>query len=150
MTLGVRYTYKIDAPYNMTEADVRHQGGFYDSIGIFPEFVDSYGILILPTTGRYFQMSYSVLVPKSVSNLLVAGRITGGDKISHAARRNMMCCTVSGPAQRRQSRSSMAYLSRIWTRTFCRKSCNDKARVFISLETNTLDVHVVNAILFTT
>ena len=63
-----------------------HQGRFHDSIGI----------LILPTTGRYFQMPYSALVPKSVSNLLVAGRITGGDKISHAARRNMMCCTVSG------------------------------------------------------
>ena len=96
MTLGVRYTYKIDAPYNMTEADVRHQGQFYDSIGNFPEFVEVYGILILLTTGRYFQMPYSALVPKSVSNLLVAGRITGGDKISHAARRNMMCCTVSG------------------------------------------------------
>ena len=97
-------------------------------------------------------MPYSALVPKSVSNLLVAGRITGGDKISHAARRNMMCCTVSGQgrAQQRQSRSSMAYLSRIWTPTPCRKSCNDKGRVFISLETDTLDVHVVNAILFTT
>ena len=62
MTLGSRDTYKIDAPYNMTEADVRHQGRFYDSIGIFPEFVDGYGILILPTTGRYFQMPYSALV----------------------------------------------------------------------------------------
>jgi len=96
MTLGIRDTYKIDALYNMTEADVRHQGRFYDSIGIFPEFVDGYGILILPTTGRYFQMPYRALVPKSVSNLLVAGRITGGDKISHAATRNMMCCAVSG------------------------------------------------------
>ena len=96
MTLGIRDTYKIDALYNMTEADVRHQGRFYDSIGIFPEFVDGYGILILPTTGRYFQMPYRALVPKSVSNLLVAGRVTGGNKISHAATRNMMCCTVSG------------------------------------------------------
>ena len=120
MTLGIRDTYKIDALYNMTELDACHQGRFYDSIGIFPEFVVGYGILILPTTGRYFQMPYSALVPKSVSNLLVAGRITGGDKISHAARRNMMCCTVSdrGRAQRRQSWSSMAYLSRIRTATF--------------------------------
>jgi len=31
-----------------------------------------------------------------VRNLLVAGRAIGGDKISHAAVRNMMCCAVSG------------------------------------------------------
>lgn len=96
MTLGVRDTRKIDAVYNMTEMDVREQGRFEDSIGIFPEFIDGYGILILPTTGRYFQMPYRTLVPKAVENLLVAGRATGGDKVSHAATRNMMCCTVSG------------------------------------------------------
>ena len=38
MTLGVRDTRKIDAVYNMTAQDVREQGTFYDSIGIFPEF----------------------------------------------------------------------------------------------------------------
>ena len=46
MTLGIRDTRKIDAAYNMTEADVRDQGRFEDSIGIFPEFIDGYGILI--------------------------------------------------------------------------------------------------------
>ncbi len=96
MTLGVRDTRKIDARYNMTERDVRDQARFSDSIGIFPEFIDGYGILILPTTGRYFHMPYSALVPKGVENLLAAGRITGGDRVSHAATRNMMCCTVSG------------------------------------------------------
>jgi hypothetical protein len=35
-------------------------------------------------------------VPKSVGNLRVAGRCIGGDPISHASARNMMCCTVSG------------------------------------------------------
>ena len=96
MTLGVRDTRKIDALYNMTGADVREQGRFEDSIGIFPEFVDGYGILILPTTGRYFHVPYRALVPKGVSGLIVAGRCIGGDKISHAAVRNMMCCAVSG------------------------------------------------------
>jgi hypothetical protein len=28
--------------------------------------------------------------------LLVAGRCIGGDRISHASARNMMCCAVSG------------------------------------------------------
>jgi hypothetical protein len=96
MTLGIRDTRKIDAAYNMTEPDVREQGRFEDSIGIFPEFIDGYGILILPTTGRYFQVPYRTLIPQGVKHLICAGRITGGDRVSHAATRNMMCCTVTG------------------------------------------------------
>jgi ribulose 1,5-bisphosphate synthetase/thiazole synthase len=96
MTLGIRDTRKIDAHYNLTAVDVREQGRFEDSIGIFPEFIDGYGILILPTTGRYFHVPYRSLVPKGIGNLLVAGRSIGGDKTSHAAVRNMMCCAVSG------------------------------------------------------
>jgi hypothetical protein len=96
MSVGIRETRKIDAIYNMTDDDVRGEGRFDDSIGIFPEFIDGYGILILPTTGRYFQVPYRAMLPKGVDNLLVAGRSIGGDKVSHAAVRNMMCCTVSG------------------------------------------------------
>lgn len=96
MTLGIRDTRKIDALYNLTGNDVREQGRFDDAVGIFPEFIDGYGILILPTTGRYWQLPYRALVPKGVGNLLVAGRCIGGDKISHASARNMMCCAVSG------------------------------------------------------
>jgi hypothetical protein len=96
MTLGVRDTRKIDALYNLSGEDVRNQGRFDDSIGIFPEFIDGYGILILPTTGRYFHVPYRSLLPKGVSGLIVGGRCIGGDKVSHAAVRNMMCCAVSG------------------------------------------------------
>ena len=96
MTLGIRDTRKIDALYNLTGSDVREQGRFDDAIGIFPEFIDGFGILILPTTGRYWHVPYRALVPKGVANLLVAGRCIGGDKVSHASARNMMCCAVSG------------------------------------------------------
>jgi len=96
MTLGIRDTRKIEALYNLTADDVKEQGRFEDSIGIFPEFIDGYGILILPTTGRYFHVPYRSLVPKGIGHLLVAGRSIGGDKTSHAAVRNMMCCAVSG------------------------------------------------------
>jgi ribulose 1,5-bisphosphate synthetase/thiazole synthase len=96
MTLGIRDTRKIDALYNLTTADVREQGRFDDSIGIFPEFIDGYGILIIPTTGRYFHLPYRCLVPRGVENLLVTGRAVGGDRTSHAAVRNMMCCAVTG------------------------------------------------------
>ncbi len=96
MTVGIRDTRKIDARYNLTEQDVSNQGRFDDAIGIFPEFIDGYGKLILPTTGRYFHVPYGALVPQGIDNLLVAGRSIGGDKISHASVRNMMCCTVAG------------------------------------------------------
>jgi hypothetical protein len=96
MTLGIRDTRKIDAVYNMTETDVRGQARFGDSIGIFPEFIDGYGVLILPVTGRYFHVPYRAMLPQKVDHLLVAGRCIGGDKISHAAVRNMMCCAVAG------------------------------------------------------
>jgi ribulose 1,5-bisphosphate synthetase/thiazole synthase len=96
MSIGIRDTRKIDAVYNLTEDDVRNQGRFEDSIGIYPEFIDGYGILILPTTGRYLHLPYRALLPKKVRNLLVAGRCIGGDRISHAATRNMSCCAVVG------------------------------------------------------
>lgn len=35
-------------------------------------------------------------MPKKVENLLVAGRFVAGDKISHAATRQMCCCIVTG------------------------------------------------------
>jgi hypothetical protein len=96
LTIGIRDTRKIDAHYNMTANDVRQQGRFDDSIGIFPEFIDGYGILILPTTGRYFQLPYRAMLPKGIGHLIVTGRSTGGDRDSHAAVRNMMCCAVNG------------------------------------------------------
>lgn len=96
MTIGIRDTRKIDAVYNLTEHDVREQGRFDDSIGIYPEFIDGYGVLVLPTTGRYLQIPYRSLLPKAVRNLIVAGRATGGDRIAHAATRNMSCCAVTG------------------------------------------------------
>ena len=96
MSIGIRDTRKIDAVYNMTETDVREQGRFEDSVGIYPEFIDGYSILILPTTGRYMHVPFRSLVPKGIENLLVVGRSTGGDKVAHAATRNMACCAVSG------------------------------------------------------
>lgn len=96
MTIGIRDTRKIVGRYNLTAQDVGEQARFEDTIGIFPEFIDGYGVLVLPTTGRYFHVPYGSLVPRGVDNLLIAGRSVAGDKISHAAVRNMMCCTVTG------------------------------------------------------
>lgn len=96
MTLGVRDSRKIIGRTNLTGDDVRNQAKFADSVGIFPEFIDGYAVLILPSTGRYFEVPYGCMVPLEVDNLLVAGRCVAGDMVSHAAMRNMMACTVTG------------------------------------------------------
>ena len=96
MTIGCRDSRKIIGRHNLLGEECRSEARFADSIGIFPEFLDGYSVLILPTTGRYFQVPYGCLVPQGVDNLLVAGRCVAGDKLSHAAMRNMMACTVTG------------------------------------------------------
>ncbi len=95
-SLGTRESRKIIGQHTMTGDDVKNQMKCEDSIGIFPEFLDSCGVVFIPTTGRYFQIPYGVMVPKTITNLLVAGRCVSGDKKSHAALRQMMCCTVTG------------------------------------------------------
>ena len=65
MTIGIRDTRKIDARYNLTEHDVRNEARFEDTIGIYPEFIDGYGVLVLPTTGRYMHVPYRSMLPRS-------------------------------------------------------------------------------------
>jgi len=95
-SLGCRESRKITGEYFLTGDDVKNEARFDDTIGIFPEFIDGYGILCLPTTGRYFQVPYGIIVPQTVENLLVAGRCVAGDRVSHAATRQMGCCMVTG------------------------------------------------------
>lgn len=98
ISLGTRESRKIIGRSTITGHDVQNQKTFEDSIGICPEFLDAYGKVILPTTGRYFQVPYGIMVPKRVENLLVAGRCVAGDQMSHAATRQMVCCAVTGQA----------------------------------------------------
>ncbi len=95
-SLGTRESRKIIGTYNINEHEVRNQARFKDSIGICPEFIDGYGVAILPKKGRYFHVPFGICVPQNVENLLVAGRCVAGDKISHAATRQMCCCIVTG------------------------------------------------------
>ena len=97
-SLGIRESRKIIGRGTLTAAAVRGQGRCNDAIGIFPEFIDGYGMVVLPTTGRYFQVPYGIIVPQKVENLLVAGRCVAGDRTAHAATRAMMCCAVTGQA----------------------------------------------------
>ena len=42
---------------------------------------------------------YRSMLPKGIKGLLVAGRATGGDRVAHAATRNMACCAVGAVRQ---------------------------------------------------
>ena len=95
-SLGVRESRKIIGRGSLSGRQIRSQARFEDSIGIFPEFLDAYGTVILPTTGRYFQVPYGIMLPQKVENLLVVGRAVAGDQQSHAATRQMICCAVTG------------------------------------------------------
>lgn len=95
-SLGTRESRKIIGEYSITEYNVKNQARFEDSIGICPEFLDAYGFAIVPTTSRYFQIPYGIILPKQLDNLLVAGRCVAGDKMSHAATRQMVCCIATG------------------------------------------------------
>ncbi len=98
MTLGTRESRLIEGVVRIPDEYVLNEGRCEDSVGIFPEFIDGSGYLILPTTGRYFQIPYGCLVPKEIDNLLVAGRCISAGVIAHTSMRNMMCCSVTGQA----------------------------------------------------
>jgi hypothetical protein len=98
MTIGTRESRLIKGLYTITARDVFEQGRFEDSIAIFPEFIDGREFLILPLTGRYYQIPYRALVPQGVDNLLVAGRCISGEPIAHTSFRNMACCVATGQA----------------------------------------------------
>ena len=95
-SVGTRESRRIIGDYTITESDVMNEARFEDSIGIFPEFLDAFPVAIIPTTGRYFQVPYRILLPQTVENLLVAGRCVAADRKAFAATRQMMCCTVTG------------------------------------------------------
>ena len=84
MTIGIRDTRKIDAQYNMTAQDVREQGRFDDAIGIFPEFIDGYGVLILPHHGALFSGALSHLAAEEGEKLVCGGAC-------HRRRRHQPC-----------------------------------------------------------
>ncbi|MDR1430174.1 MAG: FAD-dependent oxidoreductase [Spirochaetaceae bacterium] len=98
MTIGTRESRLIKGLYTITAGDVFNQGRFEDSIAIFPEFIDGREFLVLPLSGRYYQIPYRALVPQGVDNLLVAGRCISGEPAAHTSFRNMACCVATGQA----------------------------------------------------
>ena len=98
MKIGIRDSRRIKGMYRLTADDVMNEARFEDSVGIFPEFVDGRGVLLIPTTGRYYQVPYRALVPQKVDNLLAAGRCISGDELAFCSFRSISCCVLTGQA----------------------------------------------------
>ena len=94
MTIGIRDSRKIIGQYNLTGDDVLDQARFEDSIGIFPEFVDGYNILVLPTSGkrrqRIFFFSLTTLVKTDFFFLFLFFLF-----LFHFFHRSLLSCTIS-------------------------------------------------------
>ena len=130
MTIGIRDTRKIDAAYNMTEHDVREQARFDDSVGIYPEFIDGYGVLILPTTGRYMHVPYR-------SHAAQARAEPAGDRPRHRRRPDRPCgdpqhglLRRGRPGRRHCGRAIDPQRQALWTRSTsrsCRRNCSARA-----------------------
>jgi hypothetical protein len=101
--LGIRETWRIDGAYRLTEDDVLSGRRFPDGIGrsAWPielhvdggrtewRFLDD---------GLWYDVPYRVLVPGSVSNLLVVGRCVSATREAFASVRGIGPCMLEGQA----------------------------------------------------
>ena len=105
-TVGIRESRRVLGEYILTEADVRDQREFADSIGYGSFFVDIHHIdgpgmdhtVWRPPAGFKYQIPYGILVPKKMDNLLVAGRCASCTHIALGSLRVMVQCLVMGEA----------------------------------------------------
>ena len=98
--IGVRESRKIVGDYVLTEQDVRAFTKFRDSVAACNYDIDIHSPEGTGTThyyfpeGEYYTIPYRSLIPKTVNNLLVAGRCISSDHGAQASYRIMptVCC----------------------------------------------------------
>jgi hypothetical protein len=111
--LGVRETRRIIGEYVLNIDDFLARSSFKDEIGRYnypvdlhassssvadyEEFEENFQTLAYDT-GDSYGIPYRSLVPKSVKNLLVAGRCMSTDRKMQASIRVMPCCFLTGQA----------------------------------------------------
>jgi len=103
-TIGIRETRHIDGMYRLTAADVKACKVPDDSIAVLATCMDTHnkddagGTFYTHENGDYFGVPYGCLLPRGVSNLLVAGRSLSADAVAGSATRMIPCCVVFGQA----------------------------------------------------
>ena len=102
--IGIRETRHIEGLYRLTADDVINCRVTDDTIAVMATNMDTHnrndpgGTYFTLENGPYFGVPYPCLVPKGVSNLLVAGRAISADARAGAAIRMIPCCIVFGQA----------------------------------------------------
>jgi hypothetical protein len=99
--LGVRETRHIIGDYTLTGQDALEGRRFEDSIGADSSALDIHDPKGANTDFRSVQpydIPYRCLVPKTVEQLLVAGRCISADHIAHGRARNIPGCMTTGQA----------------------------------------------------
>lgn len=101
--LGLRETRRIEGDYRMTRADVLEERRFDDAIAVNCWPIEDHGAgrgtrWVWLTPGGYCQIPFRALLPKSVSNVIVAGRCLSADHDAQAALRVTANCFSMGQA----------------------------------------------------
>lgn len=102
--LGVRESGRIVGEYVLTEEDLKNSVIFEDSIGLGGFAIDIHqpdgksGKFELIASGKAYSIPYRSLLPKTVDNLLVAGRCISATHEALGAVRIMPSCFATGQA----------------------------------------------------
>ncbi|HPJ02785.1 MAG TPA: FAD-dependent oxidoreductase [Candidatus Limiplasma sp.] len=102
--IGIRETRHIEGLQKLTAPDVTACLVPDDTIAVMATCMDTHnksdpgGTFYPLTNGPYFGVPYGCLLPKSVDNLLVAGRAISADSVAASATRMIPCCMVLGQA----------------------------------------------------
>ena len=103
-TIGLRETRHIDGIKVLTKEDVIGCKVPEDTIAVFATSMDTHhkgdngGDYFVLENGPYYGVPYGIMVPKKVSNLLVAGRSVSADEIGSSTVRMIPCCIAFGEA----------------------------------------------------
>ena len=103
-SIGIRETRHIEGEYKLTGDEVAACTVHPDAIACMATNMDTHnkdnpgGSFFIPKNGPYFTVPYLCLVPKGISNLLVAGRAISADAIAGSAIRMMPSCMAFGEA----------------------------------------------------
>jgi hypothetical protein len=104
--IGTRESRRIEGLYKITEEDLTAQKDFADSIGYGSFFIDVHNCTgpgmdnetWLPPKGFKYQIPLRALIPKRISNLLVAGRCISCTHLALGSLRVMPQCVLEGEA----------------------------------------------------
>ena len=102
--IGIRETRHIEGEYRLTGDEVAACKVHEDAIACMATNMDTHnkdnpgGSFFIPKNGPFFTVPYLCLVPKGISNLLVAGRAISADAIAGSAIRMMPSCMAFGQA----------------------------------------------------